>query len=67
MSALLLPTATPAVPGIAADFSNDNPWVYLVKAVLIIVFLLVEPMGLGKLYGNVRNYLMVWPFGYARK
>jgi branched-chain amino acid transport system permease protein len=24
-------------------------------------------MGLGKLYGNVRNYLMVWPFGYARK
>ena len=34
---------------------------------MIIVFLLVEPMGLGKLYGNVRNYLMVWPFGYARK
>ena len=34
---------------------------------LIIVFLLVEPMGLGKLYGNVRNYLLVWPFGYARK
>jgi branched-chain amino acid transport system permease protein len=34
---------------------------------LIIVFLLVEPMGLGKLYANVRNYLLVWPFGYARK
>ncbi|MBL8347753.1 MAG: branched-chain amino acid ABC transporter permease [Rubrivivax sp.] len=34
---------------------------------MIIVFLLVEPMGLGKLYGNVRNYLLVWPFGYARK
>jgi branched-chain amino acid transport system permease protein len=34
---------------------------------MIIVFLLVEPMGLGKLYGNVRNYLTVWPFGYARK
>ncbi len=42
MSALLLPTATPNVPGIAADFSNDNPWVYLVKAVLIIVFLLLS-------------------------
>ena len=42
MSALLLPTATPGVPGIAADFSNDNPWVYLVKAVLIIVFLLLS-------------------------
>jgi branched-chain amino acid transport system permease protein len=24
-------------------------------------------MGLGKLYANVRNYLLVWPFGYARK
>lgn len=40
---------------------------YAVYGALIIVFLLVEPMGLGKLYGNVRNYLMVWPFGYARK
>jgi branched-chain amino acid transport system permease protein len=34
---------------------------------LIILVLLIEPMGLGKLYGNIRNYLMVWPFGYARK
>src|SRR4051812_29837481 len=34
---------------------------------LIIVFLLIEPMGLGKMYANVRNYLLVWPFGYARK
>ena len=38
-----------------------------VYGALIILFLLVEPMGLGKLYGNVRNYLMVWPFGYSRK
>lgn len=35
-------TQTPGVPGIAADFSNDNIWVYLVKAVLVIVFLLVS-------------------------
>jgi branched-chain amino acid transport system permease protein len=34
---------------------------------LIMAFLLIEPMGLGKLYANVRNYLLVWPFGYARK
>ena len=40
---------------------------YAVYGALIIGFLLLEPMGLGKLYGNVRNYLMVWPFGYARK
>ena len=40
---------------------------HAVYGALIVVFLLVEPMGLGKLYGNVRNYLMVWPFGYQRK
>lgn len=34
---------------------------------LIIAFLLVEPLGLGKIYGNIRNYLLVWPFGYVKK
>jgi branched-chain amino acid transport system permease protein len=24
-------------------------------------------MGLGKLYGNIRDYLMVWPFDQLRK
>ena len=38
-----------------------------VYGALIVAFLLLEPMGLGKLYGNVRNYLLVWPFGYTRK
>ena len=38
-----------------------------VYGALIIVFLLIEPMGLGKMYNNLRNYLLVWPFGYARK
>jgi branched-chain amino acid transport system permease protein len=38
-----------------------------VYGAMIIGFLLIEPMGLGKLYANVRNYLLVWPFGYARK
>jgi branched-chain amino acid transport system permease protein len=40
---------------------------HAVYGALIIIFLLVEPMGLGKLYANLRNYLLVWPFGYARK
>lgn len=39
----------------------------MVYGATIILVLLVEPMGLGKLYANVRSYLMVWPFGYARK
>lgn len=34
---------------------------------LIIVFLMLEPLGLGKLYGNVRDYLMVWPFDQMKK
>ena len=40
---------------------------HAVYGALIVAFLLIEPMGLGKLYANVRNYLLVWPFGYARK
>ena len=40
---------------------------HAVYGALIIIFLLVEPMGLGKMYANLRNYLLVWPFGYARK
>ncbi len=40
---------------------------HAIYGALIIAFLLIEPMGLGKLYANVRNYLLVWPFGYARK
>ena len=40
---------------------------HMVYGATIILVLLVEPMGLGKLYGNVRNYLLVWPFGYVRK
>jgi branched-chain amino acid transport system permease protein len=34
---------------------------------LIIAFLLIEPLGLGKVYDNVRDYLLVWPFGYVKK
>lgn len=40
---------------------------HAVYGALIILFLLIEPMGLGKMYTNLRNYLLVWPFGYARK
>ena len=40
---------------------------HMVYGATIIAVLLIEPMGLGKMYGNVRNYLLVWPFGYARK
>lgn len=34
---------------------------------LIMGCLLWEPLGLGRVYGNLRSYLMVWPFGYGKK
>jgi branched-chain amino acid transport system permease protein len=32
--------------------------------ILIIVFLVVEPEGLNRLWRNIRNYFRVWPFAY---
>lgn len=34
---------------------------------MIIGFLLWEPLGLAKIYGNMRNYFLVWPFRHARQ
>lgn len=34
----------------------------VVYGAAIVVVLLVEPLGLAKLYDNVRNYLIAWPF-----
>jgi branched-chain amino acid transport system permease protein len=31
---------------------------------LIMVFLIVEPEGLNRLWQNIRNYFRVWPFSY---
>jgi branched-chain amino acid transport system permease protein len=33
---------------------------------LIVGFLVLEPLGLAKIYDNVRNYFLVWPFRHAR-
>jgi branched-chain amino acid transport system permease protein len=71
---LLLPGAANDLIGWAAAASGAPLGVEalahipnMVYGAAIIAVLLIEPMGLGKLYGNVRSYLMVWPFGYARK
>lgn len=34
---------------------------------LIMGFLLLEPLGLAKIYNNIRNYFLVWPFRHARQ
>lgn len=35
--------------------------------IVIIAVLLIEPLGLGKIYQNLRDYFLVWPFAYAKK
>jgi len=37
-----------------------------VFGVVIILFLIFEPKGLSKLWGNVKDYFHVWPFAYRR-
>lgn len=34
---------------------------------LIVIFLMVEPLGLGKIYSNIRDYFLVWPFDQLKK
>ena len=34
---------------------------------MIVGFLLFEPLGLAKIYDNVRTYFLVWPFKHARR
>ena len=36
----------------------------IVFGVLIMLFLVVEPEGLNRLWRNIRNYFRVWPFAY---
>jgi len=38
----------------------------LLYGTLISGFLLFDPLGLAKIYDNLRNYLSVWPFRHAR-
>jgi branched-chain amino acid transport system permease protein len=50
---------------LGADLRAHLP--LMLYGALIIVFLVVEPLGLAKIYDNVRNYFLVWPFRTARR
>ena len=47
-----------ALSAIAASFR------LIIFGTLIIVFLILEPEGLARLWRNIRNYFRVWPFSY---
>ena len=38
----------------------------MIYGAMIIGFLLLEPLGLAKIYDNIRKYFLVWPFRHAR-
>jgi len=48
-----------------SDLLNAIPNLRLILfGALIILFLVVEPEGLNRLWRNIRNYFRVWPFSY---
>jgi branched-chain amino acid transport system permease protein len=49
--------------GISVDLRTHLP--LMLYGALIMGFLLAEPLGLAKIYDNVRKYFLVWPFRHA--
>ena len=48
-----------------ADINNLIPNLRLIVfGGLIILFLVLEPEGLNRLWRNIRSYFRVWPFSY---
>lgn len=52
-----------AAPEVAAQLPYLQQAVF---GVVIVLFLVFEPKGLSKLWGNVKDYFHVWPFAYRR-
>ena len=51
--------------GSNADINNLIPNLRLILfGGLIILFLVLEPEGLNRLWRNIRSYFRVWPFSY---
>ncbi|MBN8938384.1 MAG: branched-chain amino acid ABC transporter permease [Rhizobiales bacterium] len=51
--------------GMSIDLRAHVP--LMAYGALVIGFLLYEPLGLAKIYDNLRNYLLVWPFRHAQR
>lgn len=49
---------------ISSDLRSHVP--LMLYGAMIIGFLLWEPLGLAKIYNNMRNYFLVWPFRHTR-
>lgn len=49
---------------VSQNFLSHLP--LMIYGAMIIGFLLIEPLGLAKIYDNIRKYFLVWPFRHAR-
>jgi branched-chain amino acid transport system permease protein len=62
---LVASLAAGAGVSLTADLRAHIP--LMLYGALIVGFLVFEPLGLAKIYDNIRNYFLVWPFRYARR
>jgi branched-chain amino acid transport system permease protein len=40
--------------------------VHVILAMILVLFILFEPLGLAKIHDNARKYFLVWPFRHGR-
>ena len=63
----ILPIAirtVPAMLGVTIPSATAEHLTYLITGALIIVFLIVEPLGLAQIWRTTKQKLRVWPFPY---
>ncbi len=56
--------ALPALVGLSIEAARIDQLTYMITGVLIILFLIVEPHGLARLWQTAKQKLRVWPFPY---
>ncbi|OWJ76246.1 branched-chain amino acid ABC transporter permease [Haematobacter genomosp. 1] len=69
LAPIVLTNAIAALAGagwvpVSQNFISHLP--LMIYGAMIIGFLLFEPLGLAKIYDNIRKYFLVWPFRHAR-
>ena len=56
--------ALPAMVGLSIEASRIDQLTFMITGILIILFLIVEPHGLARLWQTAKQKLRVWPFPY---
>ena len=56
--------ALPAMTGLSIDAARIDQLTFMITGILIILFLIVEPHGLARLWQTAKQKLRVWPFPY---